>query len=70
MKLLELNDKTYKIPNKVMKTIEDMSNYIKQLEEESKKLKEIESLLESEYKNAPHRITTLEIDLFEIVKRK
>jgi hypothetical protein len=41
MALLELDDKVYKIPNKVMKAFEDMSDYINDLKEENKTLKEL-----------------------------
>lgn len=41
MALLEINDKVYKIPKEVMKSFEDMSDYIKELEEENKKLNEL-----------------------------
>jgi cell division protein FtsB len=36
MTLLELDDKVYKIPNRVIKTLEDMSDYIKELKEKNK----------------------------------
>ncbi len=41
MALLGLDDKVYKIPNKVMKAFEDMSDYINDLKEENKTLKEL-----------------------------
>jgi hypothetical protein len=41
MALLELDNKVYKIPNKVMKAFEDMSDYINDLKEENKTLKEL-----------------------------
>lgn len=37
MTLLGIGNKTYKIPNDVMKAIEDMSNHINNLEEKNRK---------------------------------
>lgn len=39
-----------------------------ELRKENKKLKEIESMLNNSYENAPHRMTPLELDILKILK--